>query len=62
MITVTEATKAPAEIARLVKLNNEAADRIVAYMADAANFKQVRNARLGMIARDERIAELRALV
>lgn len=62
MITLKDTTKAPAEIARLTKMNEEAAERIKNYMAESANFRQVRNARVGVIMREERIAELQTLV
>lgn len=61
MVIIPKGATPETEIARLTALNEEAADRIKVYMAEGANFKQVINARRGMILRDERIEDLRAI-
>ena len=64
MITLANPTpaKVEAEIARLTAINEEAEVRILHYRDEHANYTQTRNARDGVNLRNERIADLKALL
>lgn len=62
MLVMRDPVKAPAEIARLTKLNEEATERVAKYMKDSASYQQVRAARMGVRMREELIEELKKLV
>ena len=58
MITQKDRDNAPAVIARLTVLNDEATARIAQYIVDGENRSRIRNARDGVMLREEKIAEL----
>lgn len=62
MITLANKAKAPAEILRLTKLNEEAETRIIKLRAKYANEKQIRNTRAGITMREATINELKAWI
>lgn len=61
MITLADPAKAPAEIERLTKLNEDAVKRIAELRAQHANEWAVINAKRGIHMREATIAELKAL-